>query len=160
MGRKEEEEKKKLKEGEPSVRFQDEPRPSAPRTQRPRCLPGFFRRGQTPAGSPCPGARTTFPPVVWKDFSPAAVVVTLKIRGRFIRPLPLHAPHTRTFGNAWEGCIWARWHFSSLFPRRVLVRVALQELVGLNALEARAQELLVGCTENSGLATSPRRLTT
>lgn len=71
------ERKKNLKEGEQSVRFEDEPRPSAPGTTS-RWFTGFLRRGQALSGSPFPGART-FPPVGLKDFSP--VMVTFKIRG-------------------------------------------------------------------------------
>lgn len=92
MARKRKKEKN-LKEGEQSVRFEDEPRPSAPGTES-RWLTGFLRRGQALSGSPFPGART-FPPVGLKDFSP--VMATLKIRGYRLlywdpRPLLLSAP--------------------------------------------------------------------
>lgn len=52
-------------------------------------------------------------------------------------------------------CIMA---FFLLFPLCVLVIGALKELVGRMHLEAKAQELLVRCTENSGLGTSPGAL--
>lgn len=91
MGRKE----KKLKEGEPSVRFQDEPRPSAPGTERrPGASLAFSADARHYLGLHSQAPRT-FPPVALKDFSP--VVVTFKIRGYRLlyldfRPLPLHAP--------------------------------------------------------------------
>ena len=62
---------KNVKEGVQSVRFEDEPRPSAPGTAS-RWFTGFLRRGQALSGSPFPGART-FPPVGLKDFSPVMV---------------------------------------------------------------------------------------
>lgn len=62
---------KNVKEGVRSVRFEDEPRPSAPGTAS-RWFTGFLRRGQALSGSPCPGAQT-FPPVGLKDFSPVMV---------------------------------------------------------------------------------------
>lgn len=84
------ERKKKVKEGEQSVRFEDEPRPSAPGTAR-RWLTGFLRRGQSLSGSPFPGAQA-FPPVGLKDFSP--VMVPFNVRGYrllYLDPRPLRS---------------------------------------------------------------------
>lgn len=99
------EREKNLKEGEQSVRFEDEPRPSAPGTES-RWLTGFLRKGQSLSGSPFPGS-CTFPPVGLKDFSP--VMVTLKIRGYRLlysdpRRFPLHAPNAPTFCNSRKVC--------------------------------------------------------
>lgn len=116
-----------------------------------RCLTGFFRRGQTLSGSPFPGART-FPPVALKGFSP--VVLTLKIRGYigcFIRTL------TPTFCNSREVCKGVSVHYGIflIIPASRPSHRSPEGVGGVDALEAKAQELLVRCTENSGLGTSP-----